>query len=80
MTTVIEDLTAADAAQRLGTTAATVRKMCAAGELEGAYRLRDKPQSPWRIPADAIEAHRRRRAGTYVPRSREWRERALENA
>lgn len=72
------DLTAQDVAERLKTTASTVRKMCGAGELPGAYRLRPgRPKSPWRIPEEAIEEHRRRKAGTHVPRSRQWREKAL---
>jgi len=71
------DLTASEGAEALNTTPATIRKMCADGELRGAYRLREKKQSPWRIPSEAIEEHRRRRAGKYVPRSREWLAKAL---
>lgn len=74
------DLTTADAAIKLRTTPPTICKMCANGELRGAYRLTSKPQSPWRIPPEAIEEHRRRKAGTYAPRSRKWREQALDAA
>lgn len=76
------DLTVKDVATRLATSPSTIRKMCASGELSGAYRLRAsaKNQSPWRIPPEAIEEHKRRKVGTHVPRSQAWREAALDAA
>lgn len=57
-----------DAAEILGTTPASVRKLCPGWEKEGkAYRLSDSPKSEWRIPRSTIDEHQRRKAADAPP-------------
>lgn len=69
--TLTKPSTVRDAADLLGTTPASVRKLCPAWEKEGkAYRLSDSPKSEWRIPRSTIDEHQRRRAAGQPPTKR----------
>lgn len=60
-----------DAAQILGTTPASVRKLCPGWEKEGkAYRLSDSEKSEWRIFSTTLTEHQRRRAAGQQPTKR----------
>lgn len=62
-TAATKPCTVREAADLLGTTPASVRKLCPAWEKEGkAYRLSDSPKSEWRIPRSTIDEHQRRHA------------------
>lgn len=71
MSATITVHTIKDAADLLGTTPASVRKLCPAWELEGkAYKLTDSPKSEWRILSTTISEHQRRRAAGQQPTKR----------
>jgi excisionase family DNA binding protein len=48
-----EKLTTSEAAQRLGYSSASVRKLCEGGRLDGAFKLLG---GHWRVPEQAVEA------------------------
>ncbi len=71
MSATITVHTVKDTADLLGTTPASVRKMCPAWEQEGkAFKLTDRKKSEWRIPSSTIAEHQRRRAAGQPPTKR----------
>lgn len=70
----------ADVAQMLGFTRKTIAEWCARGKFPGAKKFPDdSPRSEWRIPAEDIEAIKRRRSGT-TPVSRDRLEQLMDAA
>lgn len=59
-TTTVQYLTVAEAAARLGMSAASVSHLCKSGQLTGAYRLHPRQ---WVIPEETVEAWQVRPVG-----------------
>ncbi len=56
--------------RRLGIGEQTVREMCAAKKIPGAFRVGDGPRARWRIPLDAEREYVRARQGAVMPPER----------
>ena len=82
----IADLSVSEVAAELGRSPATIRSWCSAGEIPGAYKLKNRE---WRIPRPGYRkffASQRNRARQSPPRRRRhaelgaWREQLSETA